>query len=149
MGRSSKNEPGAFYEATTVKTAGSARDPAVYEAFLSACRPVGGHALEWLTKDKGVAPDVITQLGLRLCGSEYPDIMRDLGVHFGEAALLVAGLLKHRGQGSSPIPSFLHYDALKAAFLVIPYIEDGRPVYLKARPPISKDEAERGAWSAS
>jgi hypothetical protein len=143
MGRSSKNEPGAFYEATTVKTTGSARDPAIYEAFLSACRPVGGHALEWLTKDKGVTPDVITQLGLRLCGSEYQDIMNDLGVHFGEAALLVAGLLKHRGQGSSPILSFLHYYALKAAFLVIPYIKDGRPVYLKARPPISKDEAER------
>ena len=138
-----ENDPGASCEATTVKTTGSARDPAIYEAFLSACRPVGGHALEWLTKDKGVTPDVITQLGLRLCGSEYMDIMNNLGLHFGEAALLAAGLLKQRGRDSSPILSFLHYYALKAAFLVIPYIKDGRPVYLKARPPISKDEAER------
>jgi hypothetical protein len=71
------------------------------------------------------------------------DIMNDLGLHFGEAALLAAGLLKQRSRGSSPILSFLHYYALKAAFLVIPHIKDGRPVYLKARPPISKDEAER------
>jgi hypothetical protein len=50
---------------------------------------------------------------------------------FEEAALLAAGLLKLSKAGRL-VPSFWHYYAKKAGFLVIPYLEDGRPVYLKA-----------------
>jgi hypothetical protein len=60
-------------DADPVKVTGFAPDPAPYEAFLSACRPVHGNALDWLTKDKGIAPEVVVALGLRFCDREYPD----------------------------------------------------------------------------
>ena len=144
-GRTGIVKPGASCEAVRpdpVKTTGPAADPAIYEAFLSACRPVEGRPLEWLTKDKGIAPDVVIALGLRFCGREYLDVMNALTERFGEDALQAAGLLK-RNQKGRLVPSFWHYYAKKAGFLVIPYLLDGRPVYLKARPPVSKAEAER------
>ena len=122
--------------------AGSAPDPAVYDAFLTACRPVEGAALDWLTKDKGIAPEVVAACRLRFCGREYLDTVNALKTRFGEAALLTAGLLK-RSKTGRLVPSFWHYYAKKAGFLVIPYLLDGRPVYLKARPPVSKEVAER------
>jgi hypothetical protein len=130
--------------ADPVKATGSAPDPAIYEAFLTACRPVDGPALDWLTKDKGIAPEVVVALGLRFCGWEYKDVMKALTIRFGEDALRVAGLLKR--WNSKPdllVPSFRHYFAQRATFLVIPYLKDGHPVYLKVRPPMGKEEAER------
>lgn len=121
--------------------AGSAPDPAVYDAFLTACRPVDGRPLDWLTKDKGIAPEVVEACRLRFCGREYLDIINRLKTCFGDAALLTAGLLK-RSKTGRPVPCFWHYYAKKAGFLVIPYLLDGRPVYLKARPPVSKAKAE-------
>lgn len=115
---------------------------AVLDAFLTACRPVDGPVLEWLTKDKGIAPNVVADLGLRFCGREYLTVMEELKTRFGDAALLTAGLLK-RSKTGRPVPSFWHYYAKKAGFLVIPYREAGRAIYLKARPPVSKDKAER------
>ena len=118
---------------------------AVFEAFLAACRPVSAekNVLAWLTA-KGCAPDVAERLGLRFCGREYKDIMADLEKHFKPAALLEAGLLKSsKKSGGRPVGAFWHYYASKAGFLVIPYLVDGRPVYLKARPLVSKQEAER------
>ena len=144
-GRTGIVKPGASCEAVRpdlVKTTGPAADPAVYEAFLTACRPVDGRALDFLIRDKGVAPDVVVALGLRFCGREYQDIMNALTERFGEAALLVAGLLK-RSKAGRLVPSFWHYYAKKAGFLVIPYMKDGLPVYLKVRPPVSKEDAER------
>jgi len=122
----------------------SAPDPAIYDAFLTACRPVEGAALDWLTQDKGIAPEVVAACRLRFCGREYQDIMKALTGRFGDAALLTAGLLKQSKTGRL-VPSFWHYFASRAGFLVIPYLLDGRdrPVYLKARPPVSKDKAER------
>ena len=117
-------------------------DPDIYAAFLASCRPVEGKALDWLTKDKGIAPEVVAALGLRFCGKEYPGIMDGLKKRFPEDALLTAGLLKW-SKPVRPVPSFWHYYASKAGFLVIPYLKDGRPVYLKARPPISRAEAIR------
>lgn len=128
--------------AASVKVTGSAPDPAVYEAFLTSCRPVDGRALDWLTKDKGIRPEVVIALGLRFCGREYQDIMNALKIRFGEDALLVAGLLK-RSKTGRLVPSFWYYYAKQKGFLVIPYLKDGRPVYLKARPPVSKEDAER------
>lgn len=121
--------------------AGSGPDPAIYDAFLTACRPVEGRALDWLKKDKGIAPEVIVALGLRFCGKEYLDIMDKLKT-FGDAALVKAGLLK-RSKTGRLVPSFWHYFTRKAGFLVIPYLKNGRPVYLKVRPPVSKETAER------
>ena len=145
-GRTGIVKPGASCEAVRpdpVKTTGPAADPAIYEAFLSACRPVEGRPLEWLTKGKGVAEEVVIALGLRFCGKEYQDIMNALTIRFGEDALVAAGLLKVSKKAGRRVPSFWHYYAKKAGFLVIPYMLNGRPVYLKARPPISKAEAER------
>jgi len=115
----------------------------IYEAFLTACRPVDGRALEWLMKEKGVTEDIVKGLGIRFCGREYQDIMNALKERFGEAALLVAGLLKRSKAGGRLVPSFWHYYAKKKGFLVIPYMMDGLPVYLKVRPPVSKEGAER------
>ena len=145
-GRGEIVQPGASCEAVRpdpVKTTGPAADPAIYEAFLTACRPVEGRPLEWLTKDKGIAPDVVIALGLRFCGREYQDIMKALTDRFGEDALVVAGLLKVSKKAGRLVPSFWHYYAKKAGFLVIPYMKDGLPVYLKVRPPVSKEDAER------
>lgn len=145
-GRGAIVQPGASCEAVrpdSIKTTGPAADPAVYDAFLTACRPVEGRALDFLIRDKGVAPDVVVALGLRFCGREYQDIMNALTIRFGEDALTAAGLLKRSKAGGRLVPSFWHYYAKKAGFLVIPYLLDGRPVYLKARPPVSKDGAER------
>ena len=144
-GRGEIVQPGASCEAVRpdpVKTTGPAADPAIYEAFLSSCRPVEGRALDFLIRDKGVAEEVVIALGLRFCGREYLDVMNALTERFGEDALQAAGLLK-RNQKGRLVPSFWHYYAKKAGFLVIPYLLDGRPVYLKARPPVSKAEAER------
>jgi len=144
-GRTEIIQPGASCEAVRpdpVKTIGPAADPAIYEAFLTACRPVEGRALDFLIRDKGVKEEVILSLGLRFCGREYKEIMDTLTERFGEDALQAAGLLK-RNQKGRLVPSFWHYYAKKAGFLVIPYLLDGRPVYLKARPPVSKAEAER------
>ena len=144
-GRGEIVQPGRSYEAARpdpVKTTGPAADPAIYEAFLTACRPVESRALDFLIRDKGVAEEVVIALGLRFCGREYQDIMVALTERFGEAALLVAGLLK-RSKTGRLVPSFWHYYAKKAGFLVIPYMKDGLPVYLKVRPPVSKEDAER------
>ena len=141
-GRAGIVQPGANMKAASVKTTGPAADPAIYEAFLSSCRPVEGRALDFLIRDKGVAEEVVIALGLRFCGREYKDIMDALTERFGEAALKVAGLLK-RSKTGRLVPSFWHYYAKKAGFLVIPYMKDGLPVYLKVRPPVSKEDAER------
>ena len=136
-------QPGANMRVISHKTTGPAPDPAVYETFLSSCRPVEGRALAWLTEKKGIKEEVAVALGLRFCGREYRDVIEDLAVRFGEDALKVAGLLKWSDKSKRLVPSFWHYYAKKAGFLVIPYMKDGRPVYLKARPPLSKEEAER------
>ena len=104
----------------------------IYDAFLTACRPVEGRPLEWLTKERGITEDIVKGLGLRFCGREYQDIMDALMKRFTEAAVKVAGL-----------GSFGSYFRKRTGFLVIPYLLNGRPVYLKARPPISKEDAGR------
>ena len=143
-GRGEIVQPGASCEAAAVKPTGAEPEAAVYGAFLSACRPVDGRALEWLMKDKGIAPDVVAALGLRFCGREYQDIMNALTLRFGEDALVAAGLLKKsKSKPGRLVPSFWSYYAKKAGFLVIPYLLDGLPVYLKVRPPVSKEDAER------
>ncbi len=116
----------------------------IYGAFLAACRKVEGRALDFLIRDKGIAPDVVAALDLRFCGREYQDIMNALTLRFGEDALIAAGLLKKaKSKTGRLVPSFWSYYAKKAGFLVIPYLLDGLPVYLKVRPPVSKEDAER------
>ena len=125
--------------ARPVKKAGP--DPTIYAAFLDACRPVEGPALDFLVEEKGVKPEVVDLCRLRFCGKEYLDVIKTLTDRFGEDALLIAGLVKPSKTGRL-VPSFWHYFAKKTGFLVIPYFKDGRPVYLKARPPLLKEKAE-------
>jgi len=110
--------------------------------FLDACDAVPVKALEWL-EQKAVTPEAVESLRLRYCGRHYGDIMATLKRTFTEKDLLSAGLLKPSKKTGRPVPVFWHYYASKAGFLVIPYISDGKPVYLKARPPCSKATAER------
>ena len=120
---------------------GPGPDSAVYDAFLTACRPVEGRALAWLTdKVPNMTNALVEGLRLRFCGREYMTVMDGLKKTFGDAALVKAGLLKQSKTGRL-VPSFWHYYASKAGFLVIPYLVEGRPVYLKARPPLSRAEA--------
>ena len=123
-------------------------DPAVYEAFLKACRHLNNRAWDWLTKEKGVADVVIMSMRLRFCGHEYPNVIDDLKVRFGEDALRVAGLMKpSRSKPGRLAPSFWHYYINKVGMVVIPYIKDGCPVYLKVRPHMNKEEAKlRGVF---
>ena len=121
----------------------SGADPEVLVAFLSACRPVEGPALVWIKKKvPNLTAALVEGLGLRFCGREYLTVMERLKESFGEAALVAAGLLKKSKTGRL-VPSFWHYFTRKAGFLVIPYLVEGRPVYLKVRPPVSKADAER------
>ena len=139
-GRERIVEPGPSYEAEADKKTPVPADPAIYAAFLESCRPVEDRALTWL-QGRGIAKDVIIDLGLRFCGREYADVMKVLTDRFGEDALLVAGMLR-RSKDGRPVPSFWHYFANKTGFLVVPYMKNSQPVYLKVRPPLSKTEAE-------
>lgn len=139
-------DPGASYKVKSILPDYGGTilpDPAIFEAFLSACRPVEGRALDWLVKERGVKEEVVIALGLRLCGREYKPLIASLTERFGEDALKEAGLVKWSDKANRLVPSFWHYYAKKAVALVIPYLKDGRPVYLKVRPPISKEEANR------
>jgi len=140
-GSSWKADPGAG--GVKRAEAGPGPDPAVYEAFLTACRPSDGRVMDWL---KGKVPKVtdalVEGLRLRFCGRDYLDIMDGLKKTFPEDALVKAGLLKRWKDGRLG-PLAWHYFTRKAGFLVIPYLVAGRPVYLKLRPPVSKADAER------
>ena len=115
----------------------------VLEAFLDACRPVEGPALAWLKeKVPNLKLDLVEGLRLRFCGREYPAVMETLKESFKEDTLVGAGLLK-RSKTGRLVPSFWTYFAGKVGFLVIPYILAGRPVYLKVRPLVSKEDADR------
>ena len=102
----------------------------IFSGFLAHCRKVEGKPLEWLTRDKKISPDVVAALGLRFCGREYLDAMTKLEGRFGNDRVRASGLW-----------SFYGYFKAQVGFLVIPYYQDGRPVYLKARPPLSKERA--------
>lgn len=112
----------------------------IYSAFLAACRPVEGVALDWLTKERGIAPEVVEAMGLRFCGRDFPEAMATLQNRFPEDDLIAAGMMKKKPTGFAYAPLWRYYQH-RVGFLVIPYILDGVPVYLKMRPPIGKDRA--------
>ena len=123
-----------------VQVADDAGRIAAYQVFLEGCRPVEGPALDFLTR-RGISAEVIDRMGIRFCGREYADLIRSLKDRIDQDVLLAAGLLKPNKAGKV-VPSFWHYFAKEAGFLVIPYLRDGWPVYLKVRPPINKVTAE-------
>jgi len=106
-----------------------ALESGILTAFLDRCRPLEGQALAYLT-DRGISADVINRLGIRFCGREYADIMTDLTATFGEDKVKASGL-----------KAFWIYFKRQVGFIVIPYYQGGRVVYLKARPPVGKDKA--------
>jgi len=114
----------------TKKTPPRASYEGIFSAFLGKCRQVEDQPLAWLTEGKKISPEVVKALGLRFCGREYLDVMGKLENDFGKDQVKASGLW-----------SFYGYFKAAVGFLVIPYFQDGRPVYLKARPPISKDRA--------
>ena len=145
-GRIAGARPGRSRTPSSAPAKVAAPDPAIYAAFLEGCRPVEGAALAWLAGELGADPGEVAALagglGLRFCGKEYQNVMKGLAARFGDEALLAAGMVK-RAKTGRLVPSFWHYYANKAGFLVIPYLKDGQPVFLKARPPVGKEEAER------
>ena len=124
--------------APTPGPAGGSTD--VLAAFLAACRPVDGPALAYLT-GRGISAVVVQQLGLRFCGQEFGDVMTDLEGRFGRDALTAAGLLTKSSKTGKVYPTFWPLFAKKVGFLVIPYVDGGRTLYLKARPVIDKAKA--------
>ncbi len=104
----------------------------LYTAFLNGCQRVEKmpNVFEYLTGRK-ICVETINRLGLKFCGKEYKDLMSRLEKNFGVEELKNSGLW-----------SFLGYFKQKVGFLVIPYLYQGKPVYLKARPPIEKATAE-------
>jgi DNA primase len=112
---------------------------AVLRAFLDGCRPVEGKALAYLT-NRGIDAAVVHQLAVKFCGREYADVMQQLDARFGQDALAEAGLLTKNAKGW--YPTFYPFTVNRVGFLVLPYLLHGKPVYLKARPPLSKAEAE-------
>ena len=112
-----KSRPGASYED-------------IFSAFLGKCRELEKQPLAWLTREKHIAPEVVKALGLRFCGHEFLDVMADLEGRFGKDRVKASGLW-----------SFYGYFKARVGFVVIPYFRDGSPVYLKARPPMSKELA--------
>lgn len=115
---------------------------AVYEAFLDACPPVTGRALDWLVRDKGIPPDLVESQGIHFCGREYHRIHTALKDRFGDEALQKAGLVTWSRKKEVWYPAFGPYYWHHVGFLVIPYYHRGRTVYLKARPPCGKAKAE-------
>ena len=113
-------------------------------AFLDSCRPVENEALSWLVDEKGVTPEVIKSCHLRLCGKEYKKIMEDVEKRFGQVDVYRTGLLKpsNREPGLL-VPVFWPYYASNVEFLVIPYLKNKLPVYLKSRPALGKERAEK------
>lgn len=111
----------------------------IYSAFLEGCRKVEGKALAYLN-GRGIGASVVERMRLRFCGREYGNLMRQLERRFGKDKLLTVGLAAQGKKG--PYPTFWPYYAAKIGFLVLPYIQAGQPIYLKARPPIDKTIVE-------
>lgn len=111
----------------------------ILRAFLDGCRDVDGKALAYLT-DRGIDAAVVRQLGVRFCGREYPALMEQLIARFGIASVAASGLMTTGTKG--PYPTFAPFVSKRVGFLVLPYLQDGQPVYLKARPPLSKADAD-------
>jgi DNA primase len=134
-----RTHAGTAYPTHRQSTESAASHGDAYAAFLDGCRPVEGSALAYLT-GRGIDADVVAHLGLRFCGREYAELMTRLEAGFGRDALQAAGLLATGKRG--PYPTFWSYYSKQIGFLVLPYIQDRHPVYLKARPPLDKATAE-------
>jgi hypothetical protein len=115
----------------------------VYEAFLSACWPLESarFVVSWL-EERGLSVETANRLGIRLCGASYADLMERLEKEWGTETLIDAGLLTENPEQTGYLPAFWPYFKHSVAFLVVPYFREGKPVYLKALPPIDRKRAE-------
>lgn len=111
----------------------------IFEYFLNACRPVKEEplAMSYLT-GRGLRPSTIEQMNIRFCGRAYQEIMVDVESQFGGQRLFDVGLLKEKQSGNGLYPTFWPYHANKAGFILFPYYQEGRPVYMKARVPTNR-----------
>jgi len=116
---------------------------AVYAAFLAACWPIESarFVVSWL-EERGLSVETATRLGIRLCGASYADLMERLEKELGQEALIEAGLLTENPERTGYVPTFWPYFKHSVAFLVVPYLQEGKPVYLKALPPLDRKRGD-------
>ena len=100
----------------------------LYDAFLkTVCQPITGSPGAAYLGGRGIAADVADQYGVRYC--------HDLT---GLWALADRELIKAAG-----LSSLYAFQKADLPFLVFPYIRHGKPVFIKTRCLLSKDEADR------
>ncbi len=125
-----------------VPAAPAPADPALLAAFLEGCEPVT-RAAAWLgRKVPGMGEELAARLGLRFCGAGYGELMERMRAAATDEALECCGLLRRSSSGELR-PSFAGFVRARVGFLLVPYLLHGAPVYLKARPCCSKEEAEQ------
>jgi hypothetical protein len=115
----------------------------VYAAFLSACWPIESarFVVSWL-EERGLNVETATRLGIRLCGASYADLMERLEKELGRDALIEAGLLIENPERTGYVPTFWPYFKHSVPFLVVPYLQAGTPLYLKALPPLDRKRGD-------
>lgn len=100
----------------------------LYEKFLTAvCRPLAASAGAEYLAGRGIDADVADRVGVRFC----PD-PSGLWTLADRKAIRAAGL-----------SSLYAFQVNGLPFLVFPYIRRGRPVYIKSRCLLTKDEADQ------
>ena len=100
----------------------------LFAAFLAdVCRPIQGTpGDEYLTK-RGISAAVATSSGVRYCQN-----LDGIWTLSDKATIMSSGLTK-----------LFPFQANDLPFLVFPYIKNGRPVFIKGRCLLSKEEADR------
>lgn len=131
--------PGATWKAVSApKAAGKPKSPgtirdvtdhvALYDAFLkTVCQPITGSPGAAYLGGRGIAADVADQYGVRYCHD-----LTGLWTLADRELIKVAGL-----------SSLYAFQKADLPFLVFPYIRHGKPVFIKTRCLLSKDEADR------
>lgn len=104
---------------------------AIITAFIQKCSPLSGDALQYMERTRCIPRSILERANIRFCGSDYVEIVDDLGSTFGKEPVKAAGLW-----------SFYGYFKAQVGFLLLPYQSGGLIVYLKARPPLSKQQCE-------
>jgi DNA primase len=104
----------------------------VLREFLEKCGPLRGHALQYLT-DRNISISVINKMRLSYCTSNYLITMRWLEKRYDKKTLVDCGLIKKSDHLKKWFPVFYPFWKNNLGFILFPYIENGRIVYLKAR----------------
>lgn len=128
--------------------------PKLLQGFLDRCRELPEKLLKLLERD-GVSPEVAGEMGLRYYSRTYQQIIDELDQIYGTPALLESGLiidmeaqddtaghpdeaLVYTGSKLAGMElvrgAFKSYEEADIPYLLIPFREEGKVVYIKARP---------------